>query len=875
MKINIFKPLSFLLFFAFLVACSTKRDTFMARNSHALSTKYNILYNGQVGLDKGVEAVNTNSDDDFWQLLPVEKMQIVEDFTSTTKSKNTDFELAETKATKAIQKHSMNIGGKEKNSQIDEAYLMLGKARYYDQRFVPALDAFNYILYKYPNSSRIYEAKIWREKTNMRLGNDALVIKNISKLLEDQDVKKQVFADANALLAASFLNLEEKDSAVAKLKLAIEFTKVNQQRARYRFVLGQLYQELGYKDSAVTSYQSVIAMNRKAERKFVIQAHAKKAELFDYQAGDSVSFVKTFDKLIQDRENRPYKDLIFHQMAVFHDKQNNQKTALNFYNASLRTNSKDTYLVASNYRNLGNLYFRNAEYPSAAKYYDSTLVKLNIKTREFAKIQKIRSNLDEVMLYEALAKRNDSILNVVAMNPADRKTYFEKYIVALKEKDEVKQLLEEKNKAKQENINRNNAITSMDPASGQEPVKSARKSSMAPPTITSAASQPAAGVFYFYNPTTVAFGKVEFKKNWGERTLNGNWRISSGNANSALATASDEDKQSVEKEAEPNKIMEQYTADFYLKQLPTAQIELDSINKERNFAYYQLGIIYKEKFKENALATAKLEQFLINNPEEKLTPPAMYNLYKLYQITDVNRAAEMKNKISAQFPDSRYAQIINNTNPNGISQNETPENVYNKWYKLFQQEQFVTVLENADVLISQFSGDEIVSKFELLKANAIGKLKGLTAYKNALQVVADNYPNSEEGKNAQVILTEQIPFLEKVEFKTTDSNNWKILFLVGSRDDKNTKALEEKIKLFIASENLQKLYYSYDIYTEKENFITIHGIKSRVYADDIALVLKENVKYKMTEPAIVVSGDNYKVIQIKKNLETYLVPAKE
>jgi hypothetical protein len=33
----------------------------------------------------------------------------------------------------------------EKNFQIDEAYLMLGKSRYYDQRFIPALDAFNYI----------------------------------------------------------------------------------------------------------------------------------------------------------------------------------------------------------------------------------------------------------------------------------------------------------------------------------------------------------------------------------------------------------------------------------------------------------------------------------------------------------------------------------------------------------------------------------------------------------------------------------------------------------------------------------------------------------------------------------------------------------
>ena len=89
------------------------------------------------------------------------------------------------------------------------------------------------------------------------------------------------------------------------------------------------------------------------------------------------------------------------------------------------------------------MYFRNAEYPSAAKYYDSTLVKLNSKTREFGKIQKIRSNLDEVILYEALAKRNDSILNVVAMNPTERVSYFEKYSIALKEKDEVKRVIEE------------------------------------------------------------------------------------------------------------------------------------------------------------------------------------------------------------------------------------------------------------------------------------------------------------------------------------------------------------------------------------------------------------------------------------------------
>jgi hypothetical protein len=36
-------------------------------------------------------------------------------------------------------------------------------------------------------------------------------------------------------------------------------------------------------------------------------------------------------------------------------------------------------------------------------------------------------------------------------------------------------------------------------------------------------------------------------------------------------------------------IVEEYTADFYLKQLPTTQAAIDSIGMERNKAYYQLG----------------------------------------------------------------------------------------------------------------------------------------------------------------------------------------------------------------------------------------------------------------------------------------------
>lgn len=71
------------------------------------------------------------------------------------------------------------------------------------------------------------------------------------------------------------MNLEEKDSAVVKLKLANQFTKINQEKGRYSFLLGQLFEEEGQKDSAIYYYQKVIDMNRKVERRFMIQAYAK------------------------------------------------------------------------------------------------------------------------------------------------------------------------------------------------------------------------------------------------------------------------------------------------------------------------------------------------------------------------------------------------------------------------------------------------------------------------------------------------------------------------------------------------------------------------------------------------------------------------
>ncbi len=74
-----------------------------------------------------------------------------------------------------------------------------------------------------------------------------------------------------------------------------------------------------------------------------------------------------------------------------------------------------------------------------------------------------------------------------------------------------------------------------------------------------------------------------------------------------------------------------------IDQLPTDVKVLDSLARERNFAYFQLGTIYKEKFKEYELAASQLEKLLVSRPEERLVLPAKYNLYKIYEIVHSRR----------------------------------------------------------------------------------------------------------------------------------------------------------------------------------------------------------------------------------------------
>ncbi|NNE02838.1 MAG: hypothetical protein HKN52_06690, partial [Eudoraea sp.] len=239
-------------------ACSTKKDAFVNRNWHALNTKYNVLYNGNLAFEEGREQLHNSYRDNYWDILPVERLEVKDEIKLDSENNNPNFIRAEDKATKAIQKHSMDIGNEERNPQTAEAFLLLGKARYFDQRYIPAIESFNYVLQKYTQSKNLNEAAIWREKTHIRMENEELALKNLKRLLKYENLKDQEYADARAMMAQAYINLKAPDTAIQQLKIATAYTKKNLEKGRYYFIIGQLYNQLGHKDSANYAFDKII-----------------------------------------------------------------------------------------------------------------------------------------------------------------------------------------------------------------------------------------------------------------------------------------------------------------------------------------------------------------------------------------------------------------------------------------------------------------------------------------------------------------------------------------------------------------------------------------------------------------------------------------
>jgi tetratricopeptide (TPR) repeat protein len=866
---------------AILLACSTKRDNYINRKWHATNTKYNVLYNGNLALQKGIADVKATYSDDFWDVLPLERMQVIPTEQKEGEvTKNINFERAETKATKAIQKHSMNIGGYEKNNQIDESYLMLGKSRYYENRYLPAMEAFNYILYKYPTSNNVYQAQVWREKVNLKLENEQLAIKNLNRTLKGQKVTGQDLADIHSVLAQAFIKKNVLDSAIVSVKIAKKETKRNEEKARYTFILGQLYEKLNYSDSAYVAFQEVIDMKRKSPRSYTIYSHLKQSSQFDFQKGDTVVFHKKLDKLLENIENKSFRDVIYHQKAIFYDKKEKDNVAILNYNKSIKNSLSDKYLAALNYRNISEIYYKKQNFHYVKKYLDSTLLRLPEKNSELKSTKKRLEIIADVVKYQDIISYSDSIFNISKMSNSEKVKFFQNHITKLKISDSIAAIKKADNIAlSEQNLKAdafpgdsfNDQSDSKDKNSPGEISKTKSpvlEQDLVKPPVNSGGLQ---SKFYFYNAVTVAQGKLNFKKKWGDIKYGDNWKsVPETNQNQTPNVSEEEIKEETEEPTEEVGLEPKYKTSFYIDQLPKDTKVLDSLTIEANFARFQLGTIFKEKLKEKKLAITTFEDVLVNSPESKLILPTYYNLYQLYADENKEKALVYKQKILTKYPESRYASAINNT---AINADITADSEFNLLYKKVEEGWFREANLEIDALLKKYDGDELNAKFDMLKAKISARLFGLSAYKEALQKMVKNYPKADETKKIESILSSDIPALEALQFGAT-AKTYNLVFVTNYPNEISHKNLIEKLNKYAKESGDRKVSVSNDIYNVNKNMIVLHGILNKVTAESVANYLKEHKEYKLKDTPIIISNEDYKVVQVNKNLEAYLAKIK-
>ncbi|MEC8239159.1 MAG: hypothetical protein VX027_03505 [Bacteroidota bacterium] len=758
-----------------VVSCSTRKDRAVNRAYHQTTTKFNVLFNGQEAIAAGVEAELASHQPNFWEQLPLDPFPLVDLFTLNPKE-NANFSRGEEKAVIAVQKHSMQFGNEQRNQQIDESYLLLGKARYYNGRYLQALDAFNYIIEQLPNTSSINEAQLWKAKVLIQMLQEQRAILIFEELLSTAELSQSESADASAYLAKALLALNQPQKATQPLSNAAALTKDKTLRARYYYLLGQLYDQLQHQDSAAVAYQNIIDFNRRIPRTYWI--HAKLNQLNTSQF-DEESVQKQYTKLTKNEENKRYLDKIHLSHAFYSLSINDTLTAKDLINASLRTNTKDNILKGLAYETMGNVLFEQNDFVLSGAYLDSTLKVLTPKTRAFRKIKRKRDKLNDIINYETTRETTDSLLTLMDKTPEEQRLVFEDYIKALKTADSLQLAKQES----QQQLASNNSFFE--------------------------------GDFYFYNRTMRARGESEFYRIWGNIKKTDNWRYSSLQS---VEIAVDDDVEEPTGEEEPPD--PRYVVETYTTQIPPPE-KRDSLTQVRNKAYFEAGLAYKEQFEVYPKAKDRLLTLLLLNTRYNL--PSLYHLYQIEIETKGDQAKVYKNRIITEYPDSQYAMILQN--PEAMEDALTLfEERYTVLLERFKSQAFEEVIDGCFTAILSLQDESLRSRFALLRAHAIGRLDGVEAYQTALSEVALSFPNQTAGKEANKRLIE----IKEITPDNAEEGDHFLVYFTFDRDDhETTKTIQNKVSNTISTQGLQRsVSATIDVFDRKTELLVVQRFSS-------------------------------------------------
>ncbi|WPP52840.1 type IX secretion system periplasmic lipoprotein PorW/SprE [Catalinimonas niigatensis] len=738
MKVKVFSKY-YILYYTLLLwcfsACAPERNGMVASVYHNTTARYNAYFYAQMRMDEIQAAIQESQENNFNDILRIYP-EVDTSLINTMKDKVED---CMKKASIAIERHP-------KSRWADDSYILIGQCRMYNQNYEDAIKTFKFVNTESEDDDARHSALIHLMRTFIDAleQNNAIAVSDFLKKEKLNDKNKAKLYLTRAYLAQ--LN-EDYSNMVGNLLLAAPLLHNEEGRARTYFIIGQIYQDLGFDAQAYQNYEEVLKSNPEYELYFY--ARLNMAQVYDLsKENDTRKIRKYFRKLLKDKKNLEYKDKIYYEMAAFEQKQGNLDEAMEYYNESIQASLNNNRQKAYAYLALGKIYYSDKkDYQLAKVYYDSTMSVLPQDEEEYPQIAERQQVLDNFVQQLGIIQEQDSLLALAKIDSLELSAYLDQVIL---EEDQRAAEQERENLRRSRNVRNNSFEQVQSPFMQQE-----------------GGAQAGSGEnWYFYTPSALSIGRTAYIRRWGNRELEDNWRRSektiegnfaSNDVEAIDAAASIPTQGAVVENTADNRKQQLYANIPFTEE--AQQQALLSIEE----AYYKLGGIYNFDLEEKHNAIETFETMLARFPQSEHKPEVLYELYLLYKALDDDTYVKYKNQLLQDHPESIYAKILENPNYREESNlaSEKLKQLYKSAYKLYGEGEYEEAEKIITASLKEYTANDFTDNMKFLRILIIGKTEDFYQYQLGLQNFLKEYPESELYAYGEKLLEKSRTFKEE------------------------------------------------------------------------------------------------------------------
>lgn len=731
-----------------LVSCSTQKNTWASRSFHQTKTKYNIHYNGQIAFADGLEAINEAHNDDFSTILPLYPVSNHE----AAQSAKSHMDRTIEKCRKCIKLHSIKVKPKkinhdkrrsdpnykawleqeEFNNQMDKAWLLLAQAEFHKGDFLGSISTFNYIARHYAYDKDIVaQCQLWSARAYAEM--DWLYeAEDVLSKVQEADLSRKNAPLYAAVSADILMKTDCYKEAIPFIKIALPNESRKGYQPRFQYVLGQLYQLQGDKKLARNAYEKVLKLQPNSEMDF--NTRLQLAQLADNPA----SAVSLLTKMAKQDKNKDRLDQIYGTLGDIFLEQKDTAKALEYYTKGIDSSTKNGLNKAAVLVTAGDIYYQQRDYVNASPCYKEATQILSVQHDDYKRVQRRSETLDQLVVEYSTVQLQDSLQRLATLSEAEQLKIVEKIIADLikAEEEEAERAAQAEREAENNSGPRGVNTHNMLGAGGS-------------------------GEWYFYNPQLMRSGQQTFRSQWGNRTLEDNWRrISKAATTSYLEDMADSDITTDSIVADSTMVSaptetDNHKPEFYLQQIPKTEADFARSNEQIANALYNMVYIYRDEVGDQALSDEAFEDFCRRFPAD----PRLKDLYYMQYLTALkdNRMADASRyqaDIIRLFPESQEAYIV--SQPDYFDRlrkmSAEQDSLYETTYNAYRSSDYAQVKTNKHYVEDNYPLTPLMPRFLFLNAISVAKTDGQDAFIGELRDMVTRYPDNELAAMAKDML---------------------------------------------------------------------------------------------------------------------------